>query len=173
MDIFCEYMVKHKKSGKDYLVLAGIIIGAIFLSTIAFALLFRRLFGFEILIFAGIWYGAYVLIGRTEIEYEYILTNGILDIDKIMAKRARKRVISIDFKNIEVCSPAKLITKSNNPAVKVLDLAGNINAENVYYVDFSKDAVMHRVFFQPNTKILNNLKLVNPHKITINEEDIK
>ncbi len=173
MDIFCEYMVKHKKSGKDYLVLAGIVVGAIFLSTFSFALLFGRLLGFEVFVFAGIWYGAYVLIGRTEIEYEYILTNGILDIDKIMSRRTRKRVISIDFKSIEVCSSAKGIKGSNNPAVKVLDLTGDINAGNVYYVDFSKDATMYRVFFQPNSKMLNNLKLANPHKITIDEEDIK
>ena len=173
MDIFCEYMVKHKKSGKEYLVLVAIIIGAIFLSTLSFTLLFGRLLGFEILVFTGIWYGAYVLVGRTEIEYEYILTNGILDIDKIMARRTRKRVISIDFKSIEVCSPAKGIKGSNNPAVKVLDFTGNINGANVYYVDFSKNATMYRVFFQPNSKMLNNLKLANPHKITINEEDIK
>ena len=173
MDIFCEYMVKHKKSGRDYLIMTGIVLGAIFLSTMTFALLLGRVFGLEILIFAAIWYGAYILIGRSDVEYEYILTNGILDIDKIMSKRMRKRIISIDFKNIEVCNPANGEKGSKNPAVKVIDLTGNINAKNVYYVDFSKNSTMYRVFFQPNSKILNNLKIVSPRLVNVNEEDIK
>lgn len=173
MDIFCEYMVKHKKSGRDYLMMAGIVLGAIVLSTLTFALLMGKVFGLEVLIFAAIWYGAYILIGRGDVEYEYILTNGILDIDKIMSKRMRKRIISIDFKSIEVCKPANGEKGSKNPAVKVLDLTGNIGAKNVYYVDFSKNATMYRVFFQPNAKILNNLKIVSPRLVNVNEEDLK
>lgn len=173
MDIFCEHMVRHKKNSKDYLIMGLIVICAIFVSTAAFVLLFPILMGLEIFAMLAIWYGAYVLIGRTNIEYEYILTNGVLDIDKIMSKKARKRVISIDFKNIETCAPANGEKGSKNPSVKVLDLTGDINAKNVYYVDFSKDAVMYRVFFQPNANILENLKTANPRNVNVNEEDIR
>ncbi len=171
MDIFCEYMVKHKKSPKDSLMSAGLIAAAVFLSLIVFLFLFGRLLGFEVFVVAGIWYGAIYLIRKTNIEFEYILTNSILDIDKIMSKKTRKRVISIDFKSIDVCAPATGIS-TNNPNMKVLDLSGDISGKGVYYVDFAKGSEKYRVFFQPNAKILDNLKKSNPRLVTVNEEDL-
>lgn len=173
MDIFCEYMVKHKKSMKDSLISAGCVFAALFLTLVVFLFLFGRLYGFEVFVIAGVWYGAVWLIRRTNIEYEYILTNSILDIDKIMSQKTRKRVISIDFKQIEGCAPADEHSKAGNPEIKVMDLSGDINGKGVYYVDFSKDSARQRVFFQPNAKILNNLKTVNPRLVTVREEDLQ
>lgn len=171
MDIFCEYMVKHKKTAKDSLMAAGLFIAAVFLSLATFLFLFGRLLGFEVFVIAAIWYGAIYLIRKTNIEFEYILTNSILDIDKIMSKKTRKRVISIDFKNIDVCAPATGIS-TNNPNMKTLDLSGDISGKGVYYVDFAKGSEQYRVFFQPNAKILDNLKKTNPRLVTVNEEDL-
>ena len=171
MDIFCEYMVKHKKTAKDSLMAAALIVGAVLLTFIIFLLLFGRLMGFEVFVIAAVWYGAIFLIRKTNIEYEYILTNSVLDIDKIMSKKTRKRVISIDFKTIDICEPAKGIS-TNNPNLKVMDLTGDINGKGVYYVDFSKNSVQYRVFFQPNAKILDNIKKTNPRLVTVNQEDL-
>ncbi len=175
MDIFCEYMVKHKKTAKDSLMVLGYVLAALFLSLIVFLFLFGRMMGLEVLLIAAVWYGAVFLIRKTNIEYEYILTNSILDIDKIMSQKTRKRVISIDFKQIDGCAPANanMAAGNANPSVKVLDLSGDINGKGVYYVDFSKDSTKYRVFFQPNAKILNNIKTVNPRVVTVSEEDVQ
>lgn len=171
MDVFCEYMVKKKKTFKDSLIVAGIIAAAVFLSLIVFFFLFGLLFGFEVFVVAGIIYGALIFIRRTDIEYEYILTNSVLDIDKIMSKKTRKRVISIDFKNIEICN--HLSEENKNPSLKILDLSGDIDAKNVYHVDFTKDSTQYRVYIRPNAKMLSKLKLVSPRLVNVREEDLQ
>lgn len=164
-------MVKHKKSAKDIVAVAGLLWAAIILSLFTVVLFFGRLMGFEIFIIAAIWYGTVFLIRKTDVEYEYILTNSVLDIDKIMAKKTRKRMISVDFKEIDICAPAENIG-AGSTAAKVLDLAGDINAKGVYYVDCVKNAQKYRVFFQPNSKILNNIKKLNPSLVTVRQEDL-
>lgn len=56
------------------------------------------------MLIAFAWYGAYLLMSMQNIEYEYILTNSEIDIDKIMSKKARKRIASFDFKEINICA---------------------------------------------------------------------
>ena len=181
MDIFCEYMVKHKKNVKDNLFITGCVCLAVFLSVLLFfaAVAFPNgLGGIFLLLFVGIWYGAVWLIRRRSMEFEYILTNSVLDIDKIMARSSRKRVISINFKNIEVCAPAKDINfkhhlEKKDPLMKVMDLSGDIEEDNVYFVDFSKESVPYRVFFQPNAKILSGIRTANPRNITVRDGDLQ
>ncbi|UKI37385.1 MAG: DUF6106 family protein [Clostridiales bacterium] len=51
----------------------------------------HRFSSFVLLIDAGVVYGAYILITHFNVEYEYILTNGDIDIDKIIAKKKEKK----------------------------------------------------------------------------------
>ncbi|MDD6735040.1 MAG: DUF6106 family protein [Clostridiales bacterium] len=171
MDIFCEYMVKHKKSAKDSVLNVLCVILAVILS-MAIMMFFLRFAAIAVLVVAGIWYGVAYIIRSNDIEYEYILTNSILDIDKIMAKKMRKRVMSINFKEIACCEPANGRLAPADSSVKMYDFTGDITGKSVYYVDFNKDGSRVRVYFQPNAKILKNLKSENPGAVTIKEEDI-
>lgn len=158
MDIFCEYIVKKKPTLKDRVKQVGIILAAIVLSEL-FLVLNNLLFGFGFILIAAVIYGAVYLFKRTNLEYEYILTNSILDIDKIFAKSSRKRVESIDFKNVESFGKADDAPSSG---IKELDYAGDITADNVFYAEFFKDGEKKRIYFQPNEKILSNLHKVAP-----------
>lgn len=59
------------------------------------------------LILCGAIYGAYWLISGMSIEYEYILTNGEIDVDKIIAQRKRKRLVTVSAKTFEAFGPYK------------------------------------------------------------------
>ena len=180
MDIFCEYMVKHKKTMKDNLIAVGLVCLALLLSLILiFVMLTVKtgLGGILLLLLVGVWYGAVYLIRRRNLEFEYILTNGVLDIDKIMARSARKRVISINFKDIDVCAPAKDENfrhklENKDSGAKILDLSGNIEDDNVYFVELVKEGQLFRVFSQPNANILNGIKHANPRQVTVREADL-
>ncbi|MCQ2455576.1 MAG: DUF6106 family protein [Clostridia bacterium] len=100
MDTFFEQIVPIKKTAKDYFCLIGIWILSLFLSYVAFAFLARLLI-FAITVSGLIFYGAYQLSKKLFIEYEYIVTNTSLDIDKITAKSSRKRVMSIEIPEVE------------------------------------------------------------------------
>lgn len=158
MDIFCEYIIKKKPTVKDRVKQLGIILLALLLCEIIF--IFNNfLFGLGLLLIAGVIYGAVILFKRTNLEYEYILTNSILDIDKIFAKSSRKRVESIDFKCVEVFGKADEAPSSQ---AKEIDYSGDITADNVYFFEIFKNGERNRIYFQPNQKILENLHKVAP-----------
>lgn len=160
MDIFCEHIVKKSKTLKDRVKQVGIILLAILL--IELLLVFNSmLFGFGFLLIFGVIYGAIFLYKKTNIEYEYILTNSILDIDKIFAKSSRKRVESIDFKSVEVFGKGN----ASSSGVKEIDYAGDITADDVYYFELIKNGERVRIYFQPSQKILANLHTVAPRVV--------
>ena len=82
MDTFFEQIVAIKKNGKAIACLLGIWFVAVILS--AFLFLTMILGSLTIFAIAGILYGAFKLTGLINIEYEYIITNGTFDVDKII-----------------------------------------------------------------------------------------
>ncbi len=173
MDIFCEHMVKHKKTPKDNVTVIGSIVLGVILSAAVLLFLTRFIGAIAFLLVVGIWYGAAYLIRGTDVEYEYILTNSMLDIDKIMSKKARKRVVkNLNFKEITGCAPTNGEQIPQEPGMKVFDYSGDITDKSVYYVDFNKNGEKTRIYFQPNAKMLKNIKMENPHAVTVNPQDI-
>lgn len=172
MDIFTEFIVKKKKETADYLIAAGLIFAALLLTFIfLFTIVSKYLFGMGLLLAVGAWWGAIYLIRMRNVEFEYILTNAELDVDKIMARRRRKRVISVNFKEIEVCArihdPDFKRQYDNKEGVTILNLAGDLAEENVYFADFSKDGAKKRILFQPNEKIIESVKKLNPRAVNL------
>ena len=138
MDIYCEYIVKGKKKALDYVLIIGAYILAFILSGVFF-IFSQFLMGMWLLLIAGVWFGAYVVMKMKDVEYEYTLTNTDMDIDIIYAKKRRKNLIIVDFKNAELCANVKderFTNQFNNPTVdKILDCTGN-NDNDIYFVDF-------------------------------------
>lgn len=102
MDTFFEQIVPIRKTGKTLLGVIGIWGLAIFITVFLF--LFGRILGAfsslaPIIILAAL-YGAFKLTGNFNIEYEYIITNGSMDIDKIINKSSRKRMASIELSGV-------------------------------------------------------------------------
>lgn len=98
MDTFFEQIISIRKSGKA---LAGII-GIWFLAFILSAalLLFPILGSLNLLLIFGILFGAFKLSTLFNVEYEYIITNGTLDIDKITNRSSRKRILSLELPQV-------------------------------------------------------------------------
>ncbi len=172
MDIFMEYIVRHRKTGKDYAAIAGIVIGGLVLCLLSTIMLTIPLVsGLWPLVVAGIVYLAYILIRRKTVEFEYILTNNELDIDKIMAKSSRKHQITIDFKTIEVCAPVNDPDHSyeyNNTEniIKTLDCTGD-GKTDIYFIDTNDGNGRVRVLFQPPLRLIESAKKFNMRKVFI------
>ena len=96
MDIFNEYIIKRKRSGKDYLKIFGMIFGSVILYYIVMLLLSRLGIYGTVLIFpapAGVVFLDWYVIRSFRVEFEYSVTNGYMVIDKIIARSRRKRQI--------------------------------------------------------------------------------
>ncbi len=184
-DVYMEYMIKPPKSGKRKALIAlTIALGAavtlallLVICVAAIALIGTRLgsfaFSIGLVLIAFAWYGVYLLVSMQNIEYEYTLTNSAMDVDKIMSKRGRKRVVSFDFTEISVCANIEDTEHNHNyiniTAEKTLDLTGDKKRGNVYFVDFSGDNGRTRVLFQPTSKMINEIKKFNPRNVFVYE----
>lgn len=179
MDVFHEYIVTKKKEASDYIItllLIGAAVALTFVLMLLTMMFSQYLSSIGLLLVVGVWWGAVHLIKSRSIEFEYILTNNELDIDKIAARRARKRICTINFKEIDLCasvSDVRFKHEYDNPADRtVKNLAGDINGERVYFVDFSDGAERVRVIFQPGERILSAIARVNPRLVNIKDGDV-
>ncbi len=99
MDTFFEQITAVKKSGKDIAAITGIWLLA-FIICFLLVLFMGYLGSFSFLLIAGALFGAFKLSCRFNVEYEYIVTNGTMDIDKIINKSSRKRVLSFELATV-------------------------------------------------------------------------
>ena len=166
MDIFREQLIVHKKNNRDIAIISGIVALAIVLSLAIMSIAG----GTSFLLLCGIWVGAWWLITCNNIEYEYIITSTILDIDKIIAKRSRNRLISINLSETERFMP---ISDMPNIDAKIVDATPNGIEDGVYGIDFSSNAKMQRLLFKPDKDFLNLAKKACPSLVVLRREDIE
>ena len=83
MDFFNEWIVKKKKSAIDMLIVFATCFAAIFLIYLLMAFSHKMLTFFPLLV-ALVIYLAYRIITGTNVEFEYSVTNGQMDVDKIL-----------------------------------------------------------------------------------------
>ncbi len=152
MDTFFEQIVSIKKNGKLIAALIGIWLAALLLCFLVF--LYSGYIGsIFILLMAGILYGAFKLSGMLNIEYEYIVTNGTFDIDKIVNKSSRKRLSSFELSTVsrlEKYSPNML----GNIDKKRLVFACSETSENAYLLVYEREGKSAEyIVFAPNEKM--------------------
>lgn len=166
MDLFCEYLVK-KKSTSDNLKRAGLIVAciAVCLTIVYISLFVNRAFisAMPILVAAAI-YGTVIFSRNFSLEYEYIFTNGVLDIDVIKGRARRAKLISVPCRRIEYMGPVRGERTSQN---KVVDAVYDEKRPGKYVVTFSDHGQKTDLYFQPPEKLLLNMKKYNPRNINI------
>ena len=134
-DVFIEVIVKRKKTAKDYLIIAGLVLAFIVLMLIALRFITYTL-TFLPIIFAGGIFGLYYLITNLDREFEYICTNGHLDIDMIIHKRRRKRQVSMPAKDMEILAPVtddEYKVQQRNQSLKEMNLTTNTGPDGVWF----------------------------------------
>lgn len=100
MDVYFEHLVSMKKDSKSMGML--VIIWGITLLISAAAVFFLWVYLPLCIILVGVAvYGAVQLSKKLNGEYEYIFTNGEIDIDIITAKSDRRRIITFNADSIE------------------------------------------------------------------------
>lgn len=165
MDTFIEKIVAKRKDFRDTLIIIGIVLVAFFLIPIVFNIPVVNNFG--LLIATGIVYLAYRLIQARNIEYEYLVTNGDLDIDMIIAQRKRKRIFSANCKEFDIV--AKVNSHHFNSSVQNIKnrivAASDINSSDAYFTTLNYKGERTLVVFEPDERMLNNFRLFIPRKV--------
>ena len=100
-DTFFEHMVKKDPTVADQLKKCGILFVAMLIIGGCFMLLasqYLNMLAAAIAVCTG-WI-AFLTLRLQGVEYEYIVTNGEMDVDKIQGKSKRKRLVTVDVNSI-------------------------------------------------------------------------
>jgi hypothetical protein len=165
-DTFMEKIVAHKKTSRDYLTILGV-------SLAGFVVLFLILsFGTYVavllpILLVGVGYGMWYLLSGLNREYEYIVTNGDLDIDVIIARRRRKRVFSGKSKDFELMAKVDSddFREASKGQFKLLDCSSTIQAKENWFILAPYKGQRTLVVFAPDERMLKSLKRFNPSRI--------
>lgn len=145
MDTFFEQIIHIRKTGGTLFGIIGIWFLAILLSTVLF--LSYILGSLTIIAVFGIFWGAWKLTSCFNTEYEYIITNGTMDIDKIINKSSRKRMCTMELSGVSRLEKFN-IGLINNIDKKMLVVACNLDHPDAYYMvcDREGKGAIHIVF---------------------------
>ena len=97
MDIFMEQLVEKKATGIDYLKKYGFAVLGLLLAIGFMTVSLVLQFYLFMVVSAIILYFVVINLGSFGVEYEYIITNKEIDIDKISGKKKRKRLITLQL----------------------------------------------------------------------------
>lgn len=168
MDIFIENIIKQKKTLPRFLISMAIVFVAMILIVLSIPFLSTAFGSIVLLIDAGFCYGAWFAVTSFNIEYEYCVTNGDVDIDKIMNKRRRKKTVSFKIKDIEIMAPVGCTNYSaeeNGTFARVIDASTKDANDNPYYTICNIKGERVKIIFNPSPKMLEAFKPFAPRKI--------
>lgn len=163
MDTFVEQLITIKKSAKTYLAYAAITVVTLFVMALSL-----WIFGnLAIVVVFLVGYGAFKLYSMLNVEYEYIITNSTMDIDKIIAKSSRKRVVSFDLTSVQRIE--KYTGFLPYDISKDCIFACNATDENAYVLYYKQEGKPQKAFvFAPNEKMIAGMKNFLPRHICEN-----
>lgn len=169
MDTFIEKIVMKRKGLPDNLITAGIIFGALILIMLSLSIKVIAQLGIGLFLIAGIGYLAYRLITSRNVEFEYIVTNGEIDIDKIISRRKRKRIFSASCKEFDILSPVKSnsFSQSVQSIKNRIDASSSIDSQDAYFATLNYKGEKTLLIFEPDERMLNNFKIYIPRKISM------
>ncbi len=177
MDVFLEYLMRKKATGIDFLKKLGVVLVALVLCYLVILGFYQVQFlrAYIFLALAGVVYFSIVFMRNFSLEYEYIFTNGDLDIDVVKARKTRKRMIGLSCKNIELMASDKNMTFKRDfedgVFAKKYNAVFNPADGRIYHVIFSKDGERSLLTFQPPVKLLEAMQKMNPRCVNLDAED--
>ncbi|MGN0620411.1 MAG: hypothetical protein ACI4I9_00965 [Porcipelethomonas sp.] len=164
MDTFSEQLVKKRKSQGDSMKKLIIIVSAVIIC-LFFAFMSLMYIEFAVMVviaFFAVGFGAYWLITGLNIEYEYSITNGEIDVDKIIAKRKRAHMLSVEVKNFTAFGTYE--SADDGFSGTTVMAAGE--DEEIYYADFNSEEYGEtRLVFSPDEKFMKCIKLYLPRNL--------
>lgn len=163
MDTFTEELVVKKNTHKDIAKLIAYLLGILSIPAI-FILLGVTVNGYFIIVaicaaFFAI-YASYYLVTGLYKEFEYAVTNSNITIDKVIAKRNRKRVISVDIKRFNTLKKFKDSDFDKKNYHKIFNASITPDGDDVYGAEMHLDKFGGEclLLFSPSEKTMDAMK---------------
>lgn len=163
MDLFTERIITKKKDYVDYLIILGTIIISFIAAFLIISIAGPLYFGIGLAFVAALGYAGYIVITGRNIEYEYSLTSGDLEISKIISKRKRKRIFTGSCRQFEMID--KVSSDRHNISVdsvtSKIHAVSSMNSEDAYFFITHYNSNKVIVYFEPGSEILDIIRTFN------------
>ncbi len=150
LDTFVEQIIMRKKTPAQ--VVCAVLLMALCALLLGFLLVFVTSLFFILLlpIGAGMWW----LLSGMNIEYEYCITNGDIDIDRIVARRKRERVVSVALGKLESAGRYDPQKWQGRQVDRLVMAAPSEKEDGLYCFSYRSKKRGHTlVIFQPNERV--------------------
>ena len=153
MDTFIEQIVRKKKTPLQYLLMVGVVLLALVVVLAVWVVATPLV----LFVLAGAAFGAWWVITEQNNEFEYCVTNGDIDIDRIIAKRKRKRLVSVSGRKVESLLPYDP-AKPTTGYQRVVVTAPSLKEDGLWSFTYHSKRNGHTlVVFQPEERVLKAL----------------
>lgn len=162
-DLYYELLVKKEKTAKDSITKYGLI-GLTVLSA------FVGFFMMPIVLIATIVLGVvtWLVMPKTDIEYEYLFVNGEMDVDIVMAKTKRKKAKSFSIAQADLVAPVnshRMDYYNGNQKMKVIDYSSG-NPEHKRFAVITRDGTEScKIIIEPDEHLAVLMKNSAPSKV--------
>lgn len=158
-DFYTEQLVKRKSPSSTVLLKVLLIMITVFSVLLIFVI------PFAILILIGLVCVDVFVFRSMDVEYEYLFVNGNLDVDKILSKSRRKQVLSMDMNELELLAPEGAPELRQYQGLKAINLSSMTGNAKLYEMIIVQKGTKKKVVFEPNSTILDGMKLLAPRKV--------
>lgn len=159
-----EQVVPKERTARYGVTIALIILAAVAipLTFIAIALITRiaylAIIGMFLTLFCA--YGAWFFITSLKVEYEYAFLSSVLRVDKVIAKRRRRKILKVDVKQFDDFFRFSDEEMSKRKFNKIYRAAGSEFSEENYVASFRSEAKGKcALIFSPNEQITEAMKV--------------
>lgn len=162
-ETYIEEMIARKSSIVPTVL--KVILGAVCAGSVILGMMGAGLF-YSVALLAGL--GIYFVFYLTGVEYEYLYVDKSLSVDKIVAKRTRKKVASYDLERMECFAPFghEILKEYENRSLDTKDYSSGYsqNADKRYVLIYDGQK---KIILEPSERMLEAIYMVSPRKVFI------
>ncbi|MBR5451568.1 MAG: hypothetical protein IKV36_01065 [Clostridia bacterium] len=166
MDVFFEQLVKVKfGTARKVIAVITVLIAAAAIAVVTAAAVTFNILPIVFLVDCGICYMAWWSVCQFRWEYEYVITNGDFDIDKIVNQRKRSRVLSFNCSEIQKIGKYNKDMPTPEGTEKIFCCSAS---EDCYYI-IVRTSANKRVYLiiEPDERILEGIKKYLPRQMAL------
>lgn len=113
----------------------------------------------------------YFVSQNAKLEFDYVYTNGILEITKIKRRRKRKDLLECEMKDVVVIAKSKTepLQPYTGRSMTTFDCTSHLPEVTLYtmIVRHPKTGTETKVLFEPGDEMLEAMKRISPEKVYI------
>lgn len=166
-DTFFEQIVEQKPTAQKRFLKASIVMAGGLFALMLLPYIFHQMLGTIIFFLAAaIVYYSFYFAKSLDLEHEYVYTNGEIDVDCIIARRKRKRLLTVKLETFEEFSEYKPEKLQGKKFDLTIDASSSLKDEGVYYAIFTGQSGKKCVLFiSPNQGLLEEMQKVCKRKM--------